>query len=228
MRVSAHPALIPSLLRWLGNLLMAAGLLVLVLTGAYYGYALSMQQQLAGLELPGPAAELNAAPRVFAPPPGPVDLPSSGPRPDAQNILIPSIGVDSKVVELRTVYDEKGELVWETADHAVGHHVGTANPGEPGNVVMSGHISSPIRRQGNVFNKLPDLKLGAEVYVSTPEGEYMYRVMARRIVEPTEVSVMDPTPAPTVTLITCYPDLIYSHRLIVTAQQESFQAYASD
>ena len=121
------------------------------------------------------------------------------------------------MVELGTVRNEKGELVWETAKHAVGHHAGSANPGESGNVVMSGHISSPIRGEGNVFSRLPDLAVGETVVVETAGDIHRYRVTDRRLVEPSEISVMGPTTTPNLTLITCFPDLIYSHRLVVTA-----------
>jgi LPXTG-site transpeptidase (sortase) family protein len=39
-----------------------------------------------------------------------------------------------------------------------------------------------------------------------------------RTVTPDDVSVLDESPDPTVTLITCVPDGIYSHRLVVTAR----------
>jgi sortase A len=39
-----------------------------------------------------------------------------------------------------------------------------------------------------------------------------------RIVEPTEVSILDPTSTPVLTLYTCYPYGIDTHRIVVTAQ----------
>ncbi|MEK7874546.1 MAG: hypothetical protein AAB502_11910, partial [Chloroflexota bacterium] len=59
--------------------------------------------------------------------------------PPAVRIQIPAIAVDSKVVQVGTVWKD-GVLEWEIAKWAVGHHQGTANPGELGNIVMSGHI----------------------------------------------------------------------------------------
>ena len=47
--------------------------------------------------------------------------------------------------------------------------------------------------------------------------ESVYRVTDVKTVTPDQVSVMDPTPDATATLITCVPDGIYSHRLVVSA-----------
>ena len=134
----------------------------------------------------------------------------------ATQILIPSIDLDSAVVEIGT-REEKGELVWETAKWAVGHHIGSANPGQIGNIVLSGHISSPIKKEGEVFKRLPDIEVGAAIVLQTEQRAYLYRVVDKRVVLPTAVEAMAPTATPTLTLITCYPDFIYSHRLVVTA-----------
>lgn len=142
----------------------------------------------------------------------------AGPRkPPPVRIVIPSIELDSKVVPVGTRRDAAGNLVWETAAFAVGYHRGTASPGEPGKIVLSGHISSP--REGNVFHRLPELQIGAAVILYTVETAYLYRVVSREVVLPTEVRVLEPTGREQVVLITCVPDGIYSHRLIVTADR---------
>ena len=134
----------------------------------------------------------------------------------AKRLIIPTIGLDSKVIQLGTHLDKRGQLAWETAPFAIGHHRGTAGPGQNGNMVLSGHISSP--NEGATFHRLPDVKVGEGVIVGTDERQYLYRVVDRKVVTPDEVSVMEPTPEPSATLITCFPDGIYSHRLVVTAR----------
>lgn len=141
-----------------------------------------------------------------------------GPRkPPPNRLIIPDIGVDAKVIELGTYYNEEGELVWETAPFSVGHHIGTANPGEPGNVVLSGHISSV--REGDVFKRLPQIEVGAGVVVATSDRDYLYQVTDKKVVEPTQIDVMNSTAQETLTLITCVPDGVYTHRLVVTAKR---------
>lgn len=148
----------------------------------------------------------------YAPVPGSPYLRSAPTR-----LVIPSIGLDSKVVAVETVYDRQGRLVWQTANHAVGYHLGTGFPGEPGNIVLSGHISHPT--EGSVFKRLPDVKVGDGIILFTLGDAYLYQVVDTKVVLPSETSVMDPTSDETLTLITCVPDGVYSHRLIVVAKR---------
>ncbi len=131
-------------------------------------------------------------------------------------LQIPSIGLDSKVVPIGTKLDARGFIAWETAAFVVGYHRGSGLPGESGNTVLSGHISSP--REGNVFNKLPKVEVGDGIVVSTPDRQYLYVVAETKTVTPDTVEVLDPTDHAIVTLITCVPDGIYSHRLVVRAE----------
>ena len=134
----------------------------------------------------------------------------------ARRVVIPSIGLDSKVIQLGTKLDRRGQIAWETAPFAVGQHKGLAGPGQNGNMVLSGHISSP--NEGAVFHSLPDLKVGEGVVVATEERQYLYRVVDVKTVTPDQVEVLNQTPDATATLITCVPDGIYSHRLVITAR----------
>ena len=154
-------------------------------------------------------AEMHVVPVLAGKPPIAAALP-------ARRLVIPTLGLYSKVIQLGTKLDRRGQLAWETAPFAVGQHKGLAGPGQNGNMVLSGHISSP--NEGAVFHHLPDLKVGEGVIVGTEERQYLYRVVDVKTVTPDEVSVLDQTPDPTVTLITCVPDGIYSHRLVVTAR----------
>ncbi len=144
-------------------------------------------------------------------------------KPPATRILIPDIGLDSRVTYLRTVVEDN-ILVWETPKWSVGHMSGTANPGEAGNVVITGHISSPIRGEGAVFKRLPEipklLDFGwkVDIILYTAEEKYLYRVTSTKVVAPDQVDIMATTQDPVLTLITCVPDGVYSHRLIVTAK----------
>lgn len=132
-----------------------------------------------------------------------------------ERLIIPTIQFDSRIIPLGTRLDRMGQLVWETAAFAVGHHRGSANPGESGNLVLSGHISSPA--EGAVFRQLPLVKPGDGLIIATTQQHHLYRVRDVRVVAPNAVDAMDPTSTSTATLITCVPDGIYSHRLVVSA-----------
>jgi sortase A len=83
-------------------------------------------------------------------------------------------------------------------NRGVGWIEGTAMPGEDGNVGLAGH------RDG-YFRGLKDLRLGDTIEVESVGHTLRYRVTELKVVEPTEVSVLDPTDEPSVTLVTCYP-----------------------
>jgi sortase A len=59
------------------------------------------------------------------------------------------------------------------------------------------------------------LEPGDEYHIYAGEAKYTYVVREKRIIDPTEVSVMLPTTEPVATLQTCYPYLIDTHRLVV-------------
>lgn len=133
-------------------------------------------------------------------------------------IAAPSIKLDTKVYE---VYGING--VWEVAEYAAGHQYSSMNPGDGGNVVLSGHNNW----KGEVFRYLENLKSGAEIDLWTQAGtKYVYKV--REIDKLKEVGVsyaqrvkngqvMNNTPREQLTLITCWPYTTYTHRLIVIA-----------
>jgi len=83
-------------------------------------------------------------------------------------------------------------------DLAAGLIEETARPGTPGNVGIAAH------RDG-FFRVLKDIKEGDALVLDTPVAAEQYRVEWIRITTPDDVSVIDPTPGPAVTLVGCYP-----------------------
>jgi sortase A len=136
--------------------------------------------------------------------PPPIHIPTPGPEAPTR-IVIPAIDVDALVVEGDTP---------EQLKLGVGHHLGTANPGERGNMVLSAHNDI----YGEVFRHLDKLELGDEAVVYAGEQPYRYIVTAKQIVEPTDVSVLASTTKPVVTLISCYPYMVDTHRIVVIAE----------
>jgi sortase A len=134
----------------------------------------------------------------------PQPAPTRGPE-HAIRIRVPSIDVEAPVVE--------GDD-WEALKQGAGHHIGSANPGESDNCIISAHNDI----FGEIFRDLPDVDLGDEVFVYTASQVYRYVVTQKRFIEPDDVSVMYPTSSPVLTLISCYPYGIDSHRIVVIAE----------
>jgi sortase A len=133
-----------------------------------------------------------------------IPLPTPGPE-HANRIQIPAIGVDAPIVQ--------GDG-WEQLKKGVGQHIGSANPGEKGNIVLSAHNDI----FGEIFRDLDRLKPGDEIKIYTNQRAYTYVVSDSDVVEPTQVDIMDSTSQPTLTLISCYPYLVDDQRIAVTSR----------
>lgn len=85
-----------------------------------------------------------------------------------------------------------------TLDRSIGHVENTGHIGESGNIGIAGHRNTH-------FRKVEWLRLGDEILLSSPAGVFRYEVEWIRLVQPTEVDVLDQKYGPAVTLITCFP-----------------------
>jgi sortase A len=221
--------------RWMDRLLLlvelaaVAGLVLLVFNGASLLSSLN-QEVAASLQQPTltPTAVFMAVvlPSGHTPPNAPggaqpndaeipehlrplvqsipdLPVPTSSPM-QAVRIQIPSLQVDAPVVQ--------GDG-WEQLKKGVGQHLGTPNPGENGNIVLSAHNDV----FGEIFRYLDQLKEGDEVVLFTSERTYTYLIRQTQIVEPTRVEVLAQTSEPIVTLISCYPYLVDNQRIVVVA-----------
>jgi sortase A len=131
----------------------------------------------------------------------PVPTPGSQ---QAIRIQIPAINVDSPIVQ--------GDG-WEQLKRGVAQHIGTPNPGEGSNIVLSGHNDV----YGEVFRDLDRLNPGDVVILFTSQRHYTYVITGAQMVTPKAVEVMAPTPDARVTLISCHPYLVEIHRIVITA-----------
>ncbi|MBV9279093.1 MAG: class D sortase, partial [Chloroflexi bacterium] len=143
----------------------------------------------------------------IAVPKGPVAANLVGREP-ATRIVIPKIAVDAPVVET-----PPADGVWEVADWAVGHLTTTPQPGSPGNMALSAHDDI----KGEIFKRLDELRPGDEIRLYTRHEVYSYIVTNQQVVDPSDIAVLAPTAAPTVTLISCTPYWVDTQRLVVQA-----------
>ena len=264
-------------LRRLGNVLIVAGLLLMVGVGAYLGiqtYTNSQESQqiqqnhdqVQGLDLgPAVAAPTQAAGSAVSSNPAAVPATSAGDKIVVSDgpltnlntgtsisswvgivkeakppikMTIASVGIDTPIVpigwQMLPAKDGQDSSQWKVAEYAAGHHEGTANPGQVGNVVISGHDDW----KGEVFKNLHNVKRGDEIHVFSDEREFLYIVQDSVIVledgatdqqKRDNARYMDPTPDQRLTLITCFPYGVDDHRLIVIAKPyDSSQAARPD
>ncbi len=119
-------------------------------------------------------------------------------------IDIPEIGLSMVVVE------GTGDTQLQQGP---GHYVNTPLPGEAGNSAIAGHRTTYL----HPFYNLNELNPGSPVYITTTQGKFQYNVVSSESVSPNDVSVVDATTSPELTLTTCTPRYSASQRLVVHA-----------
>jgi sortase A len=168
---------------WIGRALIVIGCGCLVAVDRSVSGAASFQKSAAA------AFERELA----APAPPELSAEESASAPVVHGLIgrleIPRLNVSVMVME----GDDKTTLA-----RAAGHLPETAFPWEPGNAVIAGH-------RDTFFRPLKNVREGDEIRMTTARGTFEYRVTRTRIVEPRDLSVLEPTPDRSLTLVTCYP-----------------------
>jgi LPXTG-site transpeptidase (sortase) family protein len=144
---------------------------------------------------------------------------------EPKRIIIPAIKLNAPVEEADFVVQPgKDTGYWEVPDKAAGWHTNSAELGEQGNLVMSGHNNLGTR----VFANLRLLKPNDEIVVQGDTFQQRYVVIERKLLlelgQPPDVQARNaryilPDLGDTrLTLVTCWPPTGNSHRIIVIAQ----------
>ena len=139
-------------------------------------------------------------------------------------VIIPKINVELPVVyDVPTIAEE---AVQKGLERGVVHYATTPNPGEKGNAVIFGHSSNNLLNAGDykfAFVLLTRLEIDDTFYIEKEGVRYAYRIFEKKVVKPTEVSVLKPIPGKTAvaTLITCDPPGFAINRLVVIGEQIS-------
>lgn len=159
--------------------LMLAGLVLLLYVGSQYG-AMFWEQRRLAREWDERSAARESASLTGAP--APVDD-------GLVRVSIPKIDLDAIVVEGTS---PKQLLV------GPGRIIETALPGEAGNAVITAH-------RDTFFRHIYQLNQGDEIVVRRSGEVFRFEVTGKKIVDPSDVSVLRATKEPRLTLITCYP-----------------------
>jgi LPXTG-site transpeptidase (sortase) family protein len=149
------------------------------------------------------------------------------------------VGLDVPVQQVSwypTSQDGTWRSTWETAEGAVGHHRNSANPGEAGNVVLSGHHNA----YGEVFRDVSEIGLpgspmdegSALILVAQDGRQHTYSVLRWERFQVEGIPdaergayarYMAPSTDPILTVITCWPYDGNSHRVVVVAEFQATQ-----
>lgn len=208
-----------SVLGILGELLITAGVLVLL----FLGWQVWLGNLISGNAQSGEAQALSQSWSRDEPTktPAPTQRPDPGPPPieaapasggQFANLIVPRLGADY----IRPVAEGISADVLRAG---IGHYPGTQTPGAVGNAAFAAHRTG----NGSPFFDIEKLQIGDSVYVETVMGWFRYVVRSLEYVPATGVGVLAPVPqAPGVTptdrvltLTSCNPVYTASERIIV-------------
>jgi sortase A len=114
---------------------------------------------------------------------------TSAPDDGLTRVSIPKIDLDAIIIEGTS----RKQLAL-----GPGHMESTALPGEAGNSVITAH-------RDTFFRHIYELNKGDEIRVSRSGRTFTYQVTGKKIVQPSDNSVLAPSSDAKLTLITCYP-----------------------
>ena len=217
----------------LGELLLTAGLLVLLFLGWQLWWndaILAGQQSNAASDLSARWLEQGRADRDDAPPPDPegygepvVGPPSHGNGEAFAVMYVPRFGDGSQ----RRIAEGTGLDVLNSSELGVGHYPGTQMPGQVGNFAIASHRSA----YGGGMHEIEQLQLGDAIYIQTQDGWYTYRFRDLEYVTPETVAVLAPVPHQPelqasdriITLTSCNPLYSTAERIVAYGVLESWQ-----
>ncbi len=135
-------------------------------------------------------------------------------------LIINKINVNAPVILNVSGSDEQVYL--KAIEHGVAHYEGTALPGTTGNSVIFGHSAYYQQKPGNykeVFKDLNQLAVGDQFMVRHLRDQWLYTVERSQVISNDTLSVLEPTDAETITLLTCWPPKTTDKRYVVQAKR---------
>jgi len=156
-----------------------------------------------------------------------VDKVASGTKPASTLLPIVSkntIYIDKLDLHAPINFDVPNETqaVAEGLENGTVHILGTAHPGEIGNVFITGHSSNYVWAAGSykhVFSRLNKLEDGDNVTINYNNIIYIYQITDKYVVSADATSNLAQRDTSELTLMTCYPVGTNLNRLMIKAIQ---------
>lgn len=141
------------------------------------------------------------------------------PELEENTIYIPKINVTAPITWNIPNIPEK---VSSGLEKGTIHLLGTALPGEVGNVFITGHSSNYLWAKGNyksIFALIPELVIGDQIYVRYSNVTYIYKINSKTTVKPDDLSVLKQEDDSLLTIMTCWPVGTSLYRMVIVADQ---------
>ncbi len=136
-------------------------------------------------------------------------LPENDYAVSGNRLIITKIGVNAPIVESQNADVGLSKGAWRIPE--------SSTPDKGSNTVLSGHRFKYLPPNNLTFYLFDKLSPGDIVYVVWDGKDYYYRIRETKVVEPTELSILDPSDKPILTMFTCTPIYSTAQRLVVIA-----------
>ena len=225
--------------KWLTALLVALGITMLFLRqqiSPYISYSLVLASPTALVEIEPsktkePQPTKTSTPVLFSPSPTtvlskhaeiPAALRQAGEKAVQKDfsLVIPKIDITAPVIP--NVDGGNSETYLKVLEGGVAHFDGTALPDQIGRTFIFGHSSYFRNKPGNykfIFSKLDSLVNGDDILLWYKNELLQYKVVEKKFISPTDLSVLLPTANKTLTLQACWPIGSTKERIIINAEQ---------
>ena len=127
--------------------------------------------------------------------------------PQDNRLVIPKIGVDTLIVEGKNEAAALSKGAW--------HIPLTSDPEKGGNMVLSGHRFRFRPPNNTTFYLLNEIARGDKFIIYWKGKEYDYEVSETKVIQPTQIEILNNTENPQVTIFTCTPLFTTKQRLVV-------------
>ncbi|MCD4762069.1 sortase [bacterium] len=124
-------------------------------------------------------------------------------------VMIPKIGVNAPIVVTNNAEYGLSKGAWLVPD--------TSTPDKGGNTVITGHRFKYLPPNNLTFYLFHKLEVGDLVSVIWDNEDYLYKISETKIVPKTELSVLDNTDKPILTMFTCHPIYSTEERIVIIA-----------
>lgn len=134
----------------------------------------------------------------------------SGEHLSINRLLIAKIGVNAPIIEAKNPQTGLSQGAWRMPE--------SSTPDQGGNTVITGHRFKYLPPNNLTFYLLDKLITGDLVSLIWNKKIYNYRIKETKITPADEISILQPTSQPILTLYTCEPIFSKKNRLVVIGE----------
>ncbi len=142
-----------------------------------------------------------------------IGTPSPTPDPNAPKIQ-DRLVIEKAGINLALIQSQSSGALWK------GGWVfpNTSTPDKGGNTVIFGHRFRYLPPISNTLYSLDKVNIGDKFSVTWRGINYQYVVSGRNVIDPTDLSVLNPTSDSRITIVTCFPLFSSKQRLVIVGE----------